>query len=297
MGDDEKLAPKFPHSAPDEAALEAALRELMDACTAAWPALALDTTRFLRHVADSMDDKADVVSAVRSLHGPDLYLALGCANGDARALSAFEEHFLPEVAGYIAQIDRSPAFADEVRQALREKLLVAGRAEGGGVQRPKIAEYTGRGALGAWLRVSSVRTALNMRRGAKREVAPESENTPELRAPGIDPELDYLKTRYKDEFKEVFKTTLESLSADERTVLRLHYLDGLTLDQIAVAYRVHRSTAARWLAQSREKIVDETKRLLQQRLKANPQEIESLLAVVRSQLDVSIYKFLNKEDD
>jgi RNA polymerase sigma-70 factor (ECF subfamily) len=298
MGDDEKLAPKFPRSASDEAALEVALRELLDACSATWPALTLDSTRFLRYVADRIDDKADVVSALNSLHGPDLYLAFGCASGDARALSAFEERFLPEVAGYIGQIDRSPTFVDEVRQALREKLLVAGHAEGGGVQRPKIAEYTGRGALGAWLRVSSVRTALNMRRGVKREIAaPENENTPELRAPGIDPELDYLKTRYKAEFKEVFKTTLESLSSDERTVLRLHYLDGLTLDQIAVAYRVHRSTAARWLAQSREKIVDETKRLLQQRLRANPAEIESLLAVVKSQLDVSIYKFLNKEED
>jgi RNA polymerase sigma-70 factor (ECF subfamily) len=296
MGEHEKLTQEFPRSAPDHQALEAALGELMDACAAAWPGLAVDTGGFLKHVAERIEESDDVISALRSIHGPDLYLAFGCASGAPRALAALEERFLPEVAGYIAQIDRSPMFADEVRQTLRERLLVASRAEGGAMQRPKIAEYTGRGALGAWLRVSSVRIALNMRRGVKREVASEGDKTPELRAPGIDPEMDYLKTRYKEEFKEVFKTTLESLSGDERTVLRLHYLDGLTLDQIAVAYRVHRSTAARWLAQSREKIVDETKRLLQQRLNANPAEVESLLAVVRSQLDVSIYKFLNKDD-
>jgi RNA polymerase sigma-70 factor (ECF subfamily) len=289
----EHISESFPHAgwSGDRAALDRALEELLEKARTAWPTIKVDRAAFLAHVAERMPAEGTADAAVGSLHAGDLFLAFGCAVGEPHAITAFEQHFLPEVAGYVAQIDRSGAFVDEVRQRLRERLLVSD-GEGG---KPKISEYTGRGPLAAWLRVASVRTALNLRRGAKREVST-TEETPAMRAPAVDPELDYLKTRYAQEFKEVFKATLGTLNRDERTVLRLHYMDGLTLDQIAVAYHVHRSTAARWLASARERIVTETKRLLSERLKANPKEVESLLAVVRSQLDVSIYKYLGKDE-
>ena len=42
---------------------------------------------------------------------------------------------------------------------------------------------------------------------------------------------------------------LESIVA--RTVLRLHVIEGVTLDGLAVAYGAHRATVARWLASAR----------------------------------------------
>ena len=54
---------------------------------------------------------------------------------------------------------------DDVKQELREKLLVASGAL------PRIADYLGEGPLTGWVRVSATRTALNLLRRDTRNVA------------------------------------------------------------------------------------------------------------------------------
>jgi len=49
----------------------------------------------------------------------------------------------------------------------------------------------------------------------------------------VDPEMLLLKQRYAAEFTDAFKAVLVTLSSDERNVLRLHYLDGLTVEEVA----------------------------------------------------------------
>ena len=252
-----------------------------------WPGVKVDAAAFAAHVRAVLPPGAPLAASLEALHAEDLYLACGCAAADDKALQAFEAEFLPQVADYVGQIDRDPVFVDEVRQRLRERLFVP--AEHGG--RPRICEYTGRGALGAWLRVVAVRVALNLRRRAKATVSADGEE-PALRSPAPDPEVDYLKTRYGEEFRAAFRATLDTLSRDERNLLKLHYLEGLNIDEIGVAYHVHRATVARWLAQARERILEETRRQLAERLDAGSQDVDSVLALVRSQLDVSIYKLL-----
>ena len=243
---------------------------------------------FAAHVRALLPPGAPLAASLDTLHAEDLYLACACAAGDDRALAAFEAEFLPQVADYVAQIERDPVFVDEVRQRLRERLFVS--AEVGA--RPRICEYTGRGALGAWLRVVAVRLALNLRRRAHPTVPADGEDAPALRSPAPDPEVDYLKTRYGEEFRAAFRATLGTLSQDERNLLKLHYLDGLNIDEIGVAYRVHRATVARWLAQARERILTETRNRLAERLDAGSEDVDSVLDLVRSQLDVSIYNLL-----
>jgi len=258
------------------------ISEILAKGAAAWPGVKLTAAQLAEHVARVAPDGTE------DLHVEDLYLACACANKDDRAIRAFESKYLHEVPSYVGQIDRSPSFIDEVGQQLREKLFVT-TGEGG---RPKICEYTGRGPLGAWLRVVCVRIALNLRRRPKQTVETEGERAPVLRSAAPDPEMDFLKSKYKEEFREAFQTTLTELSSDERAVLKMHYIDGLNIDQIGTAYRVHRATVARWLAPSREKIMEETKKRLEERLKMQSAEVDSLIGLVRSQLDVSIYKFL-----
>src|SRR5581483_4498624 len=91
--------------------------------------------------------------------GSDLYLACACARGVPAALAALDRAVLLRVPAFICRVSTDAAFADEVRQQLRERLLVA--PPGGA---PKIAEYGGAGALHAWVRVAALRTALNLRR-------------------------------------------------------------------------------------------------------------------------------------
>ena len=61
-------------------------------------------------------------------------------------------------------------------------------------------------------------------------------------------------------------------------------------------YRLHRSTAARRLAAIRRKLRERTQRELQQRLSITPDEFESLIAVVRRLIWVSVREALATQD-
>jgi RNA polymerase sigma-70 factor (ECF subfamily) len=107
-----------------------------------------------------------------------------------------------------------------------------------------------------------------------------------------DPELTFLKDRYRQEFRLAFHAVLEALSPEERSLLKLHYLDGLTMDQIAKLCCMHKSNVSRALARARARILEDTRRCLATKLKLETSEVDSVLGFVRSRLDVSIRRFL-----
>ena len=108
-----------------------------------------------------------------------------------------------------------------------------------------------------------------------------------------DPEMDYIRTRYAAEFRAAIGTAMTELEPRERTLLRLGLVDGLTADQIAGVYGVHRVTVARWLAAAREHLAGRCQRRLEERLHLGPTELRSLLGLVRSQLDLSVRRLLS----
>ena len=221
-----------------------------------------------------------------ALHLADLYLASACADGDAKAWQLLDQRLLSTVPGLVRRIDASPAFGDEVRQRLRAQLGVA-PAGGSGT----IGGYAGRGALKSWLHISATRIALKMKREQRREdELGDSEADLILATP--DPELAFIKHRAREDFRLAFQAALADLPARDRYLLRLHYLDRLTLAQIGALDGVHKSTVSRQLEAARETLLHETTRLLRERLQLQKGELDSLLGLIASQLDVSIEAFL-----
>lgn len=249
---------------------------LFDEGRAAWPELALSPEALAAHLAR--------IDAPERPH-VELYLACACAHGDSGALEIFERTVLSEVGAFVRRIDAAEEFAQEVRQALRERLLLR-RDE----LPPRIADYTGRGPLGAWVRVAAVRVALDLKRAAPR--ASPLPSGSEAVAPGLDPEMELLRRRYRGHYEEALRAALAMLDAKERNLLRLHIVDGVSLERIAVAYRVHRATAARWAAAARDRLLAETYRRLGETLPLSRSELHSLAAVVQSQLHLSLTSFM-----
>jgi RNA polymerase sigma-70 factor (ECF subfamily) len=68
----------------------------------------------------------------------------------------------------------------------------------------------------------------------------------------------------------------------------LHFVDGLTGDEIAERLGISRATVVRWLSTARTFLLRETKRLLTDRLRLSPAEAESFIATARSRLDLSL---------
>jgi RNA polymerase sigma-70 factor (ECF subfamily) len=229
-------------------------------------------------------------------HAADLALAKALARGDAAALREFEERLVPEMRAALARMRLPAGAADEVVQAMRVEMLV--RAENGA---PRIEEYEGRGELAAWLRVSATRAALKLLRKTHREETLDDvllEHWPDA-TPGTGPD-GAMKTAYAKELKAALGEAMAALEVRQRNLLRQHVLDDLTIDELALLYRVHRATCARWLADARAELGRGTKKRLMERLgrgargggRAKAEEVESLLRWLDSDIELSISRIL-----
>src|SRR5262245_30884942 len=94
----------------------------------AWPGVDVPKDLFRRHVEERVLPSLARPSDLDALHVEELYLAIACVTGDVGALGALDDRYLSEVRGYVAHIDRSPSFADDVVQQLYDKLVVGGEA-------------------------------------------------------------------------------------------------------------------------------------------------------------------------
>jgi RNA polymerase sigma-70 factor (ECF subfamily) len=271
------------------------LAALLDRARAAWPGFTVDAATFERYVSDRLGDRD--VDGDFELHVEDLYLACGCVQGLPEAVRAFEERYLQQVPAYlsrVAGVDRSEALVDEVKQVLRERLLVAQGSKEEEAQ-PRLATYSGRGALGSWMQVAAIRAALNLRRGEQKAAALEEGDGEPLY--GADPEVRLLQERYREDFRAAFAESLMALDIDQRQLLRLHFLDGLSLGQLGALYQADKSSVSRWLAAAREALFDQTRSRLRERLQLSGGEFASLMRVVRSQLiEVSLERLLRRSE-
>jgi RNA polymerase sigma-70 factor (ECF subfamily) len=254
------------------------IEEMLRQAHAAWPELIVPDDEFIAYVAARLP--AGV--SLPNLSSCDLYLALACAHGDARAIAAFEHHCIDAVDGTLARLGADGDIVSEVKQRLRYTLLVGDRKP------PAITGFSGRGNLRGWVRVIAVREALALMRPPRQGAALEQTLLEERVLPADDPELSFLKGTYRQAFKSAFAAALGQLSDRDRTLLKQQLLDGLSIDELGALYRVHRATAARWLEQARHHLVDDTLATMRSQLQVRPEELDSILRLIRSQLDMSL---------
>lgn len=279
-----------PSSAPSSAEdLEARLGALIADGRAAWPGLLLSDEELLRYLADRIPEGAILPGALDSLHAADLYLACACALSKPRALEAFDRHCLSDLAAVLSRFSASPEFHDEVRQAVRERLFVCKPGS-----HARIEDYGGRGSLAGWVRVVAVRLAVDLLRQRGKHPATADDDVIQSLAISADSELRVLAERYRGEVKAAFQESFAALSAAERNLLRLHYLDGLTIDEIAAMKRVHRSTAARRIVRCCEVVAARTHRILVERLGIEASQVDSVMRLLRSHLDLSLERWLGR---
>lgn len=253
--------------------------DLYTRARAAWPTLEVSESDFRAWVAER-------VSGETSLAG-DLYVAFACSLGDAAAIAIFEQSYLREVDHAAAKLRVSPAVADEARQVVRD-LLFVGRED----KPPAITQYAGRGDLRGWTRVVAMRELLKLRARDAKEVPIGDDEMLDALSPANDPELEFAKTRYREVFAVAFRDALARLPAKDRALLRHLLIDGFSLDVIGKMYDVHRATAARWVASARQDLLDGTKTQLAKELALSGEEVESVIRVVRSRLDLSVERLL-----
>jgi RNA polymerase sigma-70 factor (ECF subfamily) len=266
----------------DRDPFESALARAVDEARSAWPTVSISSEIFAAYLRERLP--AQSVEALGETCVPDLYLACACARGDDGAIAEFERQFRQEIAAGLRRLDPTGA-AEDLRQALRERLFSAEAP-----QLPKICEYSGKGRLKSWVRVTVLRLRIDAERRKKAQRdQPGGEGAVDALADvSDDPELAYMKGMYRAAFREAFAASLESLTAQQRNLLKHKLVQRLGLDEMAALYKVHRATIKRWVAEAREQLLDGTRRGLRARTGAAEPEVDSIMRLIQSRLDVTI---------
>jgi len=218
-----------------------------------------------------------------ALYQQDLSWARALAAGDPRALARYESELVPIIRAQLRRRHHTDDEIADLQQTLRARLFVG---DGGG---PAVAKYAGMGQLRSWVLVAALRESTRSRQKKTREPATDDEaliaiadrtNATPVAEPG--------KERYREAFRAAFREALASLTSRDRNLLRMHLIDGLSIDQIGAIQGVHRATAARWIERAREDIASKVRRRLMKDLGADPFEADDVLRWVQSRIELSL---------
>jgi RNA polymerase sigma-70 factor (ECF subfamily) len=262
--------------------IEDQLAQLCDDAKAAWPEIAVDTAA----VVDAFVAKlaGEEPPAITSGNVAELYLAVACARGNEKAIAVFERDYLSVVAQALGGMRLPAATVDDVRSIVRDKLLLAD-----GDKPARILDYAGRGRLRGLIQVSASRAAIDRIRHEQREA--ELPADAQLAAAG-NLELSLIKAQYREAFVAGFTTAVGRLPRRDRNLLRLHLLGGVTLEQLAQMYGVHRATVVRWLAAARAALFETTRDHVAAKLGAPEEELDQMFELVRSRVELSVERLL-----
>jgi len=213
-------------------------------------------------------------------YGSDLYLALGCGMGDTLALRALQDTHFPALEALLA---RSDFDKNQIEDTLQQTMLHLCAGE-----TPRMLTYAGRASLATWLSVTTLRMALNTwprKSPVELPVALDG-----LVADGRTPELQVLIENARPAFQVALESAISALPERNKTLLRLCFLDRLSIDAIGDLYGVHRATAARWISDVRQTILHDIQLKLCQELRLSTSEFDSLAFLIRSQLQLSLIR-------
>jgi RNA polymerase sigma-70 factor (ECF subfamily) len=251
---------------------EAELETQLAAVRARWPEAPVPDADFAAYLLERKPP------AIGNLRIDDLFLAWWCSNGDSRAIAAFDAAHAVVLERLLHRFHRLDA--DELRQRLHVKLFVGDRA--------RIREYSGLGLLENWFKVIAARTFLDAARATARERTDPLPDELDVAGSMEDARKIAQRAQVVAAVKRALDTAISGLPPRERTYLRHVIVDGLTQDQIASTYSVHRVTVARTLASAREQLHDVTRGLVVAELGTS--NIASTLALLDSQLDLSLQR-------
>src|SRR5450432_2428774 len=265
--------------------LEGLVERMVSEAEAEWPQLAVERESFKAHLSTVLG----LASDASSLRVADLYLAYGCQSGDALAVKAFAEKYMPRVALYLHRFARVVS-VDDVRRELEDILLL-----GRNGSRPRLAAYQGRGPLENFVAVAALNVARTLLRGRKTAVSP-AEDPASTPSPTVDATKGVVASRYDSIVREAVRAALKSLDRRQRMIVRLHLARGVTLTQIGRMLKVHQSTVSRALEGALDHLHVEIRRELREVHGLSDMEMDSIVRDVRSVVQLSLSRILQDTD-
>jgi RNA polymerase sigma-70 factor (ECF subfamily) len=237
----------------------------------------LSRERFTAHVARVGASVADL-----DARGSDVYLALGCGLGDSAAMRYLTSTYFSSLERHLARAGFSPVDCQESLQQLLVHLCTG--------ESPRILGFAGRASLLSWLRVAAMRHALDE---VKRPHASPAQDNDELLSLIVDggesPEHRVMVDGVQPVVQAALRDALGILSSRDRTLLHMFFREGMNIEAIGQIYGIHRATVARHLKDIRERVLAHVRAKVETTLGANPEDVDSLVFAVRSQIQLSLW--------
>jgi RNA polymerase sigma-70 factor, ECF subfamily len=274
-----------------DASLAQAFRDAWDRAVSTWPAVELGREELLAY----LDERVAAEQDLDAVCVEDLFLACACALGRKGAIEAFDRAFAGDLDAAVRGAPEASLSAADLRQALHEKLFTRAAESP-----PKIAEYSGKGSLRAWVKVAALRMRIDAERSRKARREMHDADLDMLAAlPDAqgNPELLHMRAHYREVFQKALATAFERLEPKQRNLLRQKVTHRLGHTELAALHHVHDATIKRWLGAIREKLLEETRREVQHALGLREQELESVMRMLGSHLDISVQRYLETHSD
>ena len=204
----------------------------------------------------------------------DLALARAAATGDGDALAQLEQGAFAKARAHLQARGFAAWIVDEAMQQARIALLVADDDSP-----PGITRFTGAGSLAAFVRVVAVRFALKATPAhADAAIVDQLDDYFDGAAPT--PELASLKATYGALVRDVVLEAWRALPAHDRFMLSLELHGRMSIQSIAELYAIHKVSAARKLARSRDVLLTEVRARLRDRMGASIETVDSVLRLI-----------------
>lgn len=269
----------------------------------------------------------EVKDFLYQIQAEDLFLALGCANGNERAWWEFDQQhrsYLERVARHLARTDVD---AEEVVDTVYVELYGTRVVDGERVS--KFATYSGRGSLRGWLRTVIWHSLVDLHRASHDEVSLDEmtenvgegyahSNFAETDLGGEDQMVDHIsKQRYRKATLASIEKAFAELESHEKLLLLYYHVEDLKLREIARMVenpdsplrdwfqrksasrdkkpdsRIHESTIMRWLEKSYSKVLQMFRSELISTHNLSKEEIDICLELATQDLATSnIYRNL-----
>ena len=256
---------------PAQAAL---LVEARNEAHARWPSLAVPEATFARRVASVVEVASPALGSLAELRPTEQFLVTACLSRLPGAVEALEAHAFGLVAAVSSQFS-GVLSRDEFVQDVRSRLLTSATDAA-----PRLALFTGLTSLERWIRIMAVRVGLDTVRSAQRRQTRERALPDVL--PQRDPELYWMRQLYTENFERILLRSLSTLPARDRNVLRAQVVHGMSLDEMARVWAVHRATIARWLQAARTGLLVSVREGLQLEAGLSESEVDSVINLIRS---------------
>jgi RNA polymerase sigma-70 factor (ECF subfamily) len=244
----------------------------------AWPTLAAPWQRFAEMVLASAPPEDKL-----SLHAGDLYLACAAGDRDRQAVEIIDRDLIAPLRSHLRRFASS---AEDMLQVVRQRLFTGAH--------PRIATYAPIAPLRNWIKVVAIRAAIDYQRAEQARQTPSDPLAASLiQAGGPDAATVAMKRQYKGELEAALRSELAVLSQRDRAVLRLHLVDNVSVERIAIMYGVHRVTVARWIWKAGEDLLAALRAHFRDRFRVLPPELDSLAALLQSEISLDLPQLLS----